>query len=40
MHFSCEAIFYKSVPESENEMIFRAAEPDGQNRIDNPYNET
>ena len=31
-----EAISYNSVSESENEMDFRIAEPDRQNRIDNP----
>ena len=31
-----EAISYNSVSETENDLDFRTAEPDGQNRIDNP----
>ena len=38
---SCiQALSYNSVSESENEMETRVAGPDGQNRIDNPYDDT
>ena len=40
LDLAAKAIPYKCVPGSENDMDFRVAEPHGQNRIDDPYNET